>query len=79
MFGFIWSIHFLSFVSFTTSAPLFPSIAAVIVAPMVSTARRIGSASRCAYLAVVAACLCPSSFPMIGSPIDAPAPMLAKL
>ena len=54
------------------------SIAAAIVAPMVSTARRNGSASRCAYLCVVEACEWPRSFPMIGRPSDAPAPKLAK-
>jgi hypothetical protein len=32
----------------TISAPFAPSIAAVIVAPIESTARRMGSASKCA-------------------------------
>ena len=36
------------FFSVTTSPPRFPSIAAAIVAPIVSAARRSGSASRCA-------------------------------
>lgn len=63
----------------TTSPPLALAIAAEIVAPIVSTARRIGSTSRCAYLAVVAGWLCPRSLPMIGKPNDAPAPTDAKL
>ena len=36
-----------------------------------STALRIGSASRCAYRAVVVGCACPSSLPMMGNPIPA--------
>ena len=42
-----------------------------------SEARRSGSLSRWAYRAVVAGWVCPSSFPMIGSPKPPPAPMLA--
>lgn len=38
-----------------TSPPFAPFIAAAIVAPIALAARRIGSASRCAYRAVVEA------------------------
>jgi hypothetical protein len=40
----------------TTLASVCPPIAAEIVAPIVFAARRIGSVSKCAYLAVVAGC-----------------------
>lgn len=39
--------------------PLSPPIAAALVAPILSTARRNGSASRCAYLAVIAGTILP--------------------
>jgi hypothetical protein len=41
---------------------------------MTSAARLMGSASRWLYRAVVAGCECPNSFPMMGSPREAPAP-----
>ena len=42
-------------------------VAAAIVAPVALLAARNGSSIRCAYRCVVAAWVCPSSAPMIGS------------
>ena len=66
------------FLIVTTSVVDFLFIAAAIVLPMVSAALRSGSASKCAYFAVMAVEECPSNRPMIGKPNAAPAPMLAK-
>src|SRR5262249_13443289 len=63
--------------SCTTGPPRFPSSAAAIRPPIVSDARRRGSASRCAYRCVVDACVCPNSLPMIGRLSPPPAPKLA--
>ena len=46
-----------------------PSIAAEIVAPIVSAARRRGSAWRCEYFAVVCGCECPSRRPILAGPL----------
>jgi hypothetical protein len=62
----------------TTSPSLFPRPAA-LVTPILLTARRTGSASKCACRAVVAGCECPKSFRTVGRPKPLPTATLAKL